>query len=282
MRVRPSEDADAPKRKSRKENKEIAEQTLEILKTGIYTTEESDRVDFVNELTEAIVNTVTYPPSKTPLSFVSDEELLTCYSVVKSTTLSACTGHGDAHVCALNFASAKNPGGGFLKGSTAQEESLARASALYSCIEESVMYDINRENNNRCLYSDYMIYSPNVPVFRDDNDNLLESPYLVSFITAPAVNAKQAKKRNVSDDEIQEVTESRIDRLLSVAAGNQVNVLILGAWGCGVFGGDIKTVGNLFFKALTKKYRGVFDKVIFAVLSDYDYNTLNGLMKHYT
>ncbi|HBR75644.1 MAG TPA: TIGR02452 family protein, partial [Cyanobacteria bacterium UBA11159] len=34
----------------------------------------------------------------------------------------------------LNFASAKNPGGGFLRGTQAQEESLARSSALYKSL----------------------------------------------------------------------------------------------------------------------------------------------------
>ena len=38
------------------------------------------------------------------------------------------------NVAALNFASAKNPGGGFRKGAQAQEECLARCSALYSSL----------------------------------------------------------------------------------------------------------------------------------------------------
>jgi len=68
----------------------------------------------------------------------------------------------------LNFASAKNPGGGFLGGGSAQEESLARSSGLFPCINQmQQMYETNRAYRS-CLYTDHMIYSPRVPVFRDD------------------------------------------------------------------------------------------------------------------
>lgn len=41
---------------------------------------------------------------------------------------------GERGVALLNFASAKNPGGGFLRGAKSQEEDLARCSALYVCV----------------------------------------------------------------------------------------------------------------------------------------------------
>ena len=88
----------------------------------------------------------------------------------------------------LNFASAKSPGGGFLGGSRAQEESLARSSALYAALETGQEY---YDQNRRCgsaLYTDYAILSPDVPVFRDDGGAPLDRPYKVSFLTMPAVN----------------------------------------------------------------------------------------------
>jgi uncharacterized protein (TIGR02452 family) len=72
----------------------------------------------------------------------------------------------------LNFASAKNPGGGFLNGARAQEESLARSSALYPCLRKSGMYDHHRASGD-CLYTDWMIVSPEVPVYRDDETGAL-------------------------------------------------------------------------------------------------------------
>ena len=49
-------------------------------------------------------------------------------------------GHGGGAVLALNFASAKHIGGGWLSGAVAQEETLARASALSACLEAAPDY----------------------------------------------------------------------------------------------------------------------------------------------
>src|SRR6185312_12808515 len=98
----------------------------------------------------------------------------------------------EPHVVALNFASAKNPGGGFLGGAKAQEEDLCRCSALYTCqLTQSAYYEVNRATSSM-LYTDNIIYSPDVPFFRDDRLQLLDEPFTVSIITAPAPNAGQA------------------------------------------------------------------------------------------
>ena len=90
-------------------------------------------------------------------------------------SISSSSSKSKPDVCCLNFASAKNPGGGFLKGSQAQEESLARASGLYSCLLKAPKYyNENGKNRKQGLYQDLVIYSPDVPVFRDDNDQLIE------------------------------------------------------------------------------------------------------------
>ena len=131
----------------------------------------------------------------------------------------------------------ENPGGGFLGGSQAQEESLARASGLYPCISQmNEMYDHNRKLRT-CLYSDYMIYSPGVPVIRDDEDRLLAQYYTTAFITAPAVNAGVVKEREQADDQqIESVMKERIRYILDVAAMNGHRTLVLGAYGCGCSG----------------------------------------------
>ena len=170
---------------------------------------------------------------------------------------------------ALNFASARNPGGGFLGGSQAQEESLARASGLYACINPlQGMYEANRRCPT-CLYTDHMTYSPAVPVFRDDEDRLLDRPYPVSFVTAPAVNAGVVRAREPGNAvRIEEVMLGRMEKVLALAVVHGHEVLVLGAWGCGVFANDPGQVAGWFARLLADDgpYRTAFRRVGFAVL----------------
>src|SRR5215469_5056849 len=179
---------------------QIARETLTILEEGVYLHPNGERIPLRDELASARSNSVLYSPDRFQDVFQQRDQLLqgrthtpVAFEVVNETTLHAARrlleGEPGARVLALNFASARHPGGGFLKGSQAQEESLARASGLYACISPfREMYDANARFPS-CLYTNHMIYSPDVPVFRDDKDALLEQPYATAFLTAPAVNA---------------------------------------------------------------------------------------------
>lgn len=170
-------------------------------------------------------------------------------------------------VLCLNFASAKNPGGGFLGGSQAQEEALCRASALYLTINpQQEYYQVNRTCGT-CLYTDYMIYSPGVPVFRDDRDELLQQPFEVSVITSPAVNAGAlANSQPEQLPKLQSVMRQRIEKLLTVAVLHGYSRLVLGAWGCGVFRNEPAEIASLFHDALTGRFARAFEEVAFGVL----------------
>lgn len=90
----------------------------------------------------------------------------------------------------LNFASARNPGGGFLGGARAQEEELCRCSGLYRTLLTQREYYETHRRERSLLYSDRIIHSPRVPFFRvAAKAPWLESPFLASVITAPAPNA---------------------------------------------------------------------------------------------
>jgi uncharacterized protein (TIGR02452 family) len=165
----------------------------------------------------------------------------------------------------LNFASAKNPGGGFLRGARAQEESLARSSALYEGIRNSEMYAYHRASGD-CLYSDWMIYSPAVPVFRDDHD-LLEEPYLCAFLTSAAPNAGVVIPRQPErKGEVEAAMRARVRRSLAISAAKGDQHLVLGAWGCGVFKNSPLVVADAYANELAGAFAGVFASVTFAVL----------------
>lgn len=265
---------------SRDQRAKIAQETLTIQEKGTYESPSGQSIVIQAEQQRAQENTLLYTPEAlSALSQKLAERLKTSpdwntqLEVHNETTLNAAQRlvqeEGFSKVLALNFASAKNPGGGFLGGSEAQEESLARSSGLYHCLlEKSEMYAINKKWKS-LLYTDHMIYSPDVPVFRDDESILLEKPYLLSFLTAPAVNAGwYLKRENGGQAKIRETMCQRLEYLLTVALNQKHKVLVLGAWGCGVFQNNPQEVAQYFAQFLLSegKFHKKFQKIVFAVL----------------
>jgi uncharacterized protein (TIGR02452 family) len=259
---------------TRQQRAAIAAETIEVLGRGTYAVD-GHSVSIADRLAESCRNTRIWTPDELERLIASPRSASgasTTISFDNCTTLGAARQlleDGFPDPLLLNFASAKNPGGGFLFGSQAQEECLARASGLYASLcMHMPFYDMNR----RCktsLYTNHAIYSPGVPVFRDDADALLHSPYLVSMVTSPAVNAGAVRKNEPQHiGKIEATMRHRIDSILAIAHRYRHRALVLGAWGCGVFGNDPAAVANWFREALTSRsqFASVFDRVVFAVL----------------
>jgi uncharacterized protein (TIGR02452 family) len=233
----------------------MAAETVAILERGRYALPDGRVVDLSADLAACLAGTRAYLPEE--LAAIRDrlpsgaEGPEATIEAANETTLAGAArlvGTGAfRRVGVLNFASAKNPGGGFLGGSEAQEESLARSSGLYAsllCCREH--YDFHRHQHD-CLYSDRMIHSPGCPVFRDDAGNLLAEPYRVDFLSSPAPNAG-AVLRNEPDSagRLGAVLMERSGKLLALAAHVGCDALVLGAWGCGVFRNDPRQVAAAF------------------------------------
>jgi uncharacterized protein (TIGR02452 family) len=252
---------------SRTRAAELGRETLRILEIGQYQNAAGETVAIGDLVQAAVKGTVAYPPDRA-LAAPKSSDRATQFEVRNESTLAAarrCVEAGERPV-ALNFASATPPGGGFLSGARAQEESLCRSSGLYACLAASEMYEFHRARHDP-TYTDYALYSPGVPVFRDDEGNLLPRPWPCSFITCPAVNARAAVERDPSvRPEIREIMRPRVERVLSIAALHGHETLVLGAWGCGAFGNDPRMMAKLFHLALTRNFRGAFSRVIFAIL----------------
>ena len=246
---------------------QLGRDTVRILEADRYTNPAGEVVDIGDLVKRSVEGVRSFPPDHdTPAVWPGADQ--TQIEVKNESTLAAARRLVELGLrpVALNFASAKHPGGGFLTGALAQEESLARSSGLYACLVGNPMYDFHIAQRNP-MYSNYAIYSPDVPVWRDDAGGLLPRPYLCSFITSPAVNAKVVLARNRSARlRIREAMRQRTGKVLKVAAMHGHEALVLGAWGCGVFGNDSLEIAELFHRALTGDFRGVFRQVVFAIL----------------
>lgn len=171
-------------------------------------------------------------------------------------------------VALLNFSSYKNPGGMFINGSKAQEECLCHASYLYNVLSQFVIefYDWNNRHKNKALYLNRALYSPDI-LFQ-----YREVLFKCDVITCAAPNKSAAQKyQNVSDEENTKALRARIKFVLDIAKDNNVNTLILGAYGCGVFGQDAREVASIFKEYLFSTHR-CFEKVVFAIPNGRDGN----------
>jgi uncharacterized protein (TIGR02452 family) len=267
--------------KARSSRSVIAQETLRILEAGSYQSPLGEQVDLREQVAKCVHSTLLYNPSDQLLIPDSDETKVAGQTLVEITNESSLQAahrlvqqySADA-VAVLNFASARNPGGGFLSGAQAQEESLARSSALYLCQTTptcTAFYHANRKTES-CLYTHHIIYSPGVPVFRDDSGALLERFYACAFITSPAVNAGvvRQRSRDNAEEEIASTMRGRMHRVLSIARLHKHSALVLGAFGCGVFKNSPEDVAGWWKELLAGPFAGVFQHVVMAIYASSD------------
>jgi uncharacterized protein (TIGR02452 family) len=181
----------------------------------------------------------------------------------------------------LNFASATKPGGGFINGARAQEESIARSSTLSRSLQTRQarpFYELHERDSRGGYYSHAMIYSPDVAIFRDDNGNWL-CPYHVNVVTSPAVNAGLVRKlthsgRYDTEAQILWVMKERMARILALFEHEDIRYLVLGSFGTGVFQNDVEALAKIWGELLVApgaRFADAFDQVLFAIP---DANTL--------
>jgi uncharacterized protein (TIGR02452 family) len=243
----------------------MAAETMAIIESGGYESPAGREVRLAAGVRAAVAGTRLHLPAEeiplVPARHHGDQVI----EVTGETSLAAASRLGPGVAC-LVFASARNPGGGFLSGAQAQEESIARSSALYPCLRAAGgFYDFHRRQGD-LRYSDRVIYSPGVPVFRADDGTLLEEPFAVSFLTAAAPNlgAIMASQPQAAAG-VPGLLAGRAERVLAIAGAHGHRRLVLGAWGCGVFRNDPAVVAAAFTARLARA-AGRFDHIVFAVL----------------
>lgn len=216
---------------------------------------------------------------------ISEDKKQTCKTIVskkRSFEAASLYAKEGKKVCVLNFASATNPGGGVLRGSSAQEESLCRCSTLYWCLDIDEFwqkfYTPHRKATNP-LYNDDCIYTPDVVVVKTDDSEPKRMPenewYQVDVLTCAAPNLRIKPSNNmnpgsgfvacqISDEELYKLHIKRIEKIFKIAIANGAEVLILGAFGCGAFKNPPEVVAKAFYD-VQKKYEQYFETIEYAV-----------------
>lgn len=249
----------------------MARQTEEIVAAGHYQAPDGRTVSLTEDLAAALSGTRLHGPD--PVAVTPDTDRTPTLDVTGESSLAAARRMTEADasrpVAVLNFASARNPGGGYLNGAQAQEEALCRSSALHATLLRAPAYYAHHRAERDAFYSDRVIHSPRVPVFRDDRGALLAEPFTVGFLTSPAPNAGVVRRTTPDRaHELPAALASRAERVLETAAAAGYRRLVLGAWGCGVFMNDPEMVAGTFKALLTDggRFAGHFEEVVFAVL----------------
>ena len=190
-------------------------------------------------------------------------------------------------VAILNFASSVSPGGGVTTGAQAQEESICRVSTLYFALSDKgtgkEFYDrhweLIRENKMNRRNTDDLIYTPGVVVVRDDakDETMLEEKewYQIDVITCAAPDIRKTGDNTEYRPEQDELYREFVKRwrcILKAGAKHEADVLILGAFGCGVFKNPPELVAKAFCEAV-KGFESYFETVEFAIYSPGKNNT---------
>lgn len=181
-----------------------------------------------------------------------------------SVTAVLARGRGLASACdlaVLDFASFTSAGGGYARGAWAQEEALCAESTLYNVLAtQKAWYAENRRRNINCeLYRNRALVVPRVRFDREKYHSYAD------VIVAAAPNARRARTEyRVSDEALAEAMRGRIRLVLAVADELGHEKLVLGAFGCGVFGWDAGQVAEMFRAELASGGH-VAREVVFAV-----------------
>ncbi len=288
---------DAEREKRRIENIRILNDTLSILEKGSY--EKADREISLRFSSENMREAKVYLPEdieaiekSAPVTESHEERdisrIFSCENedalVLAKKRYHEMKNAGDfsPKVLVLNLASATEPGGHTRKGASAQEEDLCRRSSLLWSLESDSAkkyYDYNNSFKTH-MGSNGIVMSHNVEVIKDSTSETLSEPFPVTVMTCAAPMIRMGLE-GMSQGEYGDMLESRIRGMLTVAATEKYRHLILGAFGCGVYGNDASLVARLFYKAIMdfsyagKPAEAFFDSIDFAVLckpeKDYNY-----------
>ena len=268
----------------RKRFSEIAIQTFEECSEGTYFTEDgeerpnlgklvNDAVSQSEMCSEGYIESTfrkclkTYIDNNTKYPKIIDFWQMTSVEAIKKISEEESARDPHFSLGVLNFASAVQVGGGAMNGATAQEESLIRTSGLYHCLSpfDDNFYVLPKRKG---IYSNFAILSPSVPFFKNDDCEAShwDEPVSVDVVTMAAVNMREFRPQTRAGREMaQKLMHKRIRLVLKSFELMGTKTIILGAWGCGVFGNDNHKIAKLFYETIVEHIALGPRRFIFAI-----------------
>lgn len=273
------------------DRKAMAKETLEIMELGHYAPAAGRcaEITIKEDLAQSVRRSFLISPADGEKLLEKYSKRVECrqpetrvknISTVEAIRILAAEGKTDIGV--LNFASARNPGGGFLNGAKAQEETLTISSALYPTLTAHEEYYRENRAQRSMMYLDYGIYSPEVVFFRDEALQLTETPVKASVLTLPAVNMGQARLKGENAAKAKQVMRRRMRLALAIFAEQEARHLVLGAYGCGVFRNDPREIAMWWREHLEEGMGQYFDSIFHAVFDhSRDKNCISAFQSQY-
>lgn len=207
---------------------------------------------------------VTYPFSDTAIYLLNTD---TVSALFQAQSIAGKSG-------VLNFASYKHPGGGFLKGSMAQEEALCHCSTLYPALDSKrwVFYEPHTVFSNGGLYDDEFLSTEDVYFFK--GQSISSSMCKATVVTAAATNFKAANNKDAAKTSMLK----RMQYVYHLFNYLDCDTIVLGAWGCGVFGHDTSFVAKAWRDVINSELFSIAN-VIFAVPGTSHYDKFKEVFK---
>lgn len=162
--------------------------------------------------------------------------------------------------CVIDACSFTRPGGAYEDGSFGPEQILCSESNLYPVLTgcKGIYHDKNRGFASGMLFTDRALYLPNVVFVRD---GVIAK---ADVLAIPEPNRTRALENHRSEREHDVTLAGRVEALLRIAAANECETLIVGAFGCGPQGADAQTSIELFKKWI-EAHPGAIKHIVFAV-----------------
>jgi len=169
----------------------------------------------------------------------------------------------------LVMANSTNKGGGYLRGTNGQEESICRRTDLHNCFK-GMKYPIPEFGT---------FFVQGVSIIREtekEQYKFFEKPYKACCVLSAAYHDPPADKNGRLTDGYRTKTKHKLEAVLNTFLEESCYNIVLGAYGCGAFGNPVKDIALIFKELLeSDKYKNTFQKVVFAVLKEAGGNNYN-------